>query len=66
MTFIESVDRRLYRAKVQGRDRIVAETGGNPLRLLEVPREMSSGELAGGYGVPHVGGPLEERYMRLD
>jgi len=25
MTFIESVDRRLYRAKMQGRDRIVAE-----------------------------------------
>ena len=48
----------------QVRDRIVAETRGNPLRLLELPREMSSGELAGGYGVPHVGGPMEEHYTR--
>jgi DNA-binding CsgD family transcriptional regulator len=48
----------------QVRDRIVAETQGNPLRLLELPREMSSGELAGGYGVPHAGGPMEERYAR--
>jgi DNA-binding CsgD family transcriptional regulator len=48
----------------QVRDRIVAETQGNPLRLLELPREMTSGELAGGYGVTHVGGPMEERYTR--
>jgi DNA-binding CsgD family transcriptional regulator len=48
----------------QVRDRIVAETHGNPLRLLELPREVSSGELAGGYGVPNVAGPMEERYTR--
>ena len=33
------------------RDRIVAETGGNPLALLELPRGFSARELAGGYGV---------------
>jgi DNA-binding CsgD family transcriptional regulator len=48
----------------QVRDRLVAETRGNPLRLLELPREMSSSELAGGYGVPRVGGPMEEHYTR--
>jgi DNA-binding CsgD family transcriptional regulator/tetratricopeptide (TPR) repeat protein len=48
----------------QVRDRIVAETHGNPLTLLELPREMSSGELAGGYGVPHVDGQMEERFTR--
>ena len=34
------------------RDRIVAETHGNPLALLELPRGMSAAELAGGYAVP--------------
>ena len=32
------------------RDRIVAETGGNPLALLELPRGLSPAELAGGFG----------------
>jgi hypothetical protein len=30
-------------------DRIVAETGGNPLGLLELARGMSEAELAGGF-----------------
>ena len=34
------------------RDRIVAETRGNPLALVEVPRALASPELAGGYGLP--------------
>jgi DNA-binding CsgD family transcriptional regulator len=34
------------------RDRIVAETRGNPLALLELPRSMSAAELAGGFAVP--------------
>jgi DNA-binding CsgD family transcriptional regulator len=38
------------------RDRIVAETGGNPLALLELPRGMSAAELAGGFGLPDAGG----------
>ena len=49
------------------RERIVAETGGNPLRLLELPREMSQAELAGGFGAPHTDssfGPLDEYYAR--
>ena len=33
-------------------DRIVAETQGNPLALLELPRGLSPSELAGGLGVP--------------
>jgi DNA-binding CsgD family transcriptional regulator len=32
-------------------ERIVAETRGNPLALLELPRGLSAGELAGGFGV---------------
>lgn len=34
------------------RDRIVAETGGNPLALLELPRGLSPAELAFGIGGP--------------
>ncbi|MEU1205864.1 LuxR family transcriptional regulator [Nocardia sp. NPDC005825] len=34
------------------RDRIVAETGGNPLALLELPRGLSPTELAFGFGGP--------------
>ena len=34
------------------RDRIVAETHGNPLALVEWPRRMSPAELAGGFGMP--------------
>src|SRR5206468_9638178 len=34
------------------RDRILEETRGNPLALLELPRDLSPGQLAGGFGVP--------------
>jgi DNA-binding CsgD family transcriptional regulator len=34
------------------RDRIIAESRGNPLALLELPRGMSAAELAGGFGGP--------------
>jgi DNA-binding CsgD family transcriptional regulator len=34
------------------RDQIVAETGGNPLALLELPRGLTADELAGGFGLP--------------
>ena len=38
-------------------DRIVAETRGNPLALLELPRGLTPEELAGGFGLPDaVGG----------
>ena len=35
----------------QVRDRIVAETNGNPLALLELPRGLSPTQLAGGFGL---------------
>jgi DNA-binding CsgD family transcriptional regulator len=51
-------------------DRIVAETGGNPLALLELPRGMSPAELAGGFGVPGpvgLSGSIEDGFrLRLD
>ena len=34
------------------RDRFVAETRGNPLALMELPRTLSAGQLAGGFGLP--------------
>jgi DNA-binding CsgD family transcriptional regulator len=37
-------------------DRIVAETSGNPLAMLELPRGMSPAELAAGFGLPPAGG----------
>lgn len=35
-------------------ERIVVETRGNPLALLELPRELSPARLAGGFGLPAV------------
>jgi hypothetical protein len=49
------------------RDRIVAETHGNPLALLELPRTMSPDELAGDFGFPGTRamfGRIEESYLR--
>lgn len=49
------------------RDRIVAETRGIPLALLEVPRNHSAVELAGGFGNLEAGrsaGQLEERFVQ--
>jgi DNA-binding CsgD family transcriptional regulator len=36
------------------RDQIVAETGGNPLALLELPRTLTPAELAGGFRLPEA------------
>jgi DNA-binding CsgD family transcriptional regulator len=50
------------------RDRILAETRGNPLALLELPQGMSAAELAGGFKLPAVGdlpGQIEGHYSRL-
>jgi DNA-binding CsgD family transcriptional regulator len=38
------------------RERIVAETHGNPLALLELPRGLTPDELAGGFGLPDAPG----------
>ncbi|MEA2242960.1 MAG: hypothetical protein QOD24_2516, partial [Solirubrobacteraceae bacterium] len=42
------------------RERIVTETRGNPLALLELPRGATPAELAGGFGLPG-GVPLSRR-----
>jgi DNA-binding CsgD family transcriptional regulator len=39
------------------RDLIVAETGGNPLALLELARGMPPAQLAGGFGLPCTAPP---------
>src|SRR4051794_24824266 len=49
------------------RDRIVAETRGNPLALSELPRSMSAAELSGGFELPAAGdlpGHIEDHYLR--
>jgi DNA-binding CsgD family transcriptional regulator len=33
-------------------ERILAETGGNPLAILELPRGLTPAQLAGGFGLP--------------
>jgi DNA-binding CsgD family transcriptional regulator len=49
------------------RDRIVAETGGNPLGLLELAAGMSEAELAGGFAGPPAASlpsPLQDHYLQ--
>jgi DNA-binding CsgD family transcriptional regulator len=49
------------------RDRLLAETRGNPLALLELPRGMTAAELGGGFALPDAGtlpGQLENHYLR--
>jgi len=48
-------------------ERIVAETRGNPLALLELPRGLSPTQLAGGFGLPTtapLSAGIEDRYTR--
>jgi DNA-binding CsgD family transcriptional regulator len=47
-------------------DRIVLETHGNPLALLELPRGMTPIQLAGGFGLPAVplSTSIEESFTR--
>jgi DNA-binding CsgD family transcriptional regulator len=52
-------------------EQIVAETRGNPLALLELPRGLSAEQLAGGFGLPQalpmtgpVAGRIEESFLR--
>ncbi len=47
------------------RDRIVAETRGNPLALMELPRGWTPAELAGGFGLadgPALAGRIEQSF----
>jgi DNA-binding CsgD family transcriptional regulator/tetratricopeptide (TPR) repeat protein len=48
-------------------DRIIAETRGNPLALLELPRGLTPAQLAGGFGLPMsvpLAGRIEESFRR--
>lgn len=52
-------------------DQIVAETRGNPLALLELPRGLSPAQLAGGFGLPETApgvlplpGRIEDSFLR--
>jgi DNA-binding CsgD family transcriptional regulator len=49
------------------RDQLVAETRGNPLALLELPRNLAGRELAGGFGLPgaaQLSAAVEESFRR--
>jgi DNA-binding CsgD family transcriptional regulator len=49
------------------RDQIIAESHGNPLALLELPRTWNTAELAGGFGLPAnrpIVSKIEQSYAR--
>src|SRR3984885_2112360 len=49
------------------RDRIIAESGGNALALLELPHGLTVAELAGGFGVAGplaLAGRIEQSFLR--
>ena len=49
------------------RDRVVAESNGNPLALLELPKGLTAAELAGGFGRPDarpVANLVEQSFLR--
>jgi DNA-binding CsgD family transcriptional regulator len=71
---VEEDARTLLMSAVPGRldervrDRIIAETRGNPLALLDLPRSMNAAELAGGFELlPATDLPrhLEDHYLQL-
>jgi DNA-binding CsgD family transcriptional regulator len=48
-------------------DELLAETRGNPLALLELPRGLSTAQLAGGFGLPGaltLSGGIEESFRQ--
>jgi DNA-binding CsgD family transcriptional regulator len=51
----------------QVRDRIVAETRGNPLALLELPRGLTAAQMAGGFMLPDalpLASQIEQSFVR--
>src|SRR6266566_2440545 len=48
------------------RERILAETRGNPLALLELPRGRSPAQLAGGFGLPAVAPNARSLSVRIE
>ena len=56
-----------FKLDAQVRDRIIAETRGNPLALLELPRGLTATQLAGGFGLldaQRLSGRIEDRFLR--
>jgi DNA-binding CsgD family transcriptional regulator len=56
-----------FRLDQQVRERIIAETRGNPLALLELPRGLTATQLAGGFGLvggQSLPGRIEETFAR--
>jgi DNA-binding CsgD family transcriptional regulator/tetratricopeptide (TPR) repeat protein len=57
-----------YKMDERVRDRIIAETRGNPLALLELPRGLTATQLAGGFGLMDgaqtLTGRIEESFLR--
>ena len=48
-------------------DQLLAETRGNPLALLELPRGLTAAQLAGGFGLPgalSLSGRIEESFVK--
>ena len=48
-------------------EQVIAETRGNPLALLELPRGLSASQLAGGFGLPgalSLSGRIEKSFLR--
>ena len=65
--------RRLLKVVIPGRldeqvaDQLLAETAGNPLALLELPRGLSAAQLAGGFALPgalSLSGRIEESFLK--
>ncbi len=73
LTGLDEADARALLAKAipgplddRVRDRLLAETRGNPLALLELPRGMSAAQLAGGFDIPATSDlprEIERRYV---
>jgi DNA-binding CsgD family transcriptional regulator len=62
---LRSVDRFMLDDQV--RERIIAETRGNPLALLELPRGLTATQLAGGFGILEayaLRGKIVESFVR--
>src|SRR5918994_1005842 len=56
-----------FQLDAQVRDRMIAETRGNPLALLELPQGLTATELAGGLGLlgaPALSRLIEESFVR--
>ena len=56
-----------FQLDTQVRDRIIAETRGNPLALLELPQGLTATQLAGGFGLfgaQDLSGHIQQSFVR--